>query len=41
MDGACSRHGKRREMHTESWKEIPKERDNLEDLVIGGRVILE
>jgi hypothetical protein len=28
-------------MHTESWKEIPKERDNLEDLVIGGRVILE
>lgn len=39
MDVAYSRHGERREMHIESWKETLKERGHLEDLVIGGRVI--
>jgi hypothetical protein len=31
----------RREMHAGLWWENPRERDNIEDLCVGGRIILK
>jgi hypothetical protein len=41
MGGAFSTHRKRREMLTKFWSENLKGRDHLEDLGVGGRIILE
>ena len=40
MSGICRTYEGRREMSTEFWWESLKERDNLEDLVVDGRIVL-
>lgn len=41
MDKACSRHGKEQKYVRVYGEEICKERDQSEDLVIAGKIILE
>jgi hypothetical protein len=39
MSRACSTNGGKRGKHIGFWQESQKERDDLEDLDVGGRVI--
>jgi len=41
MGGARSTYGGEEEVHTWVWRENPKERDQLEDLYVDGRIILK
>ena len=41
MSGVCGTHGGRRAVHTEFWFGNRRERDHLEDLSEGGKMILK